>query len=303
MVVTGASGYVGTHIVDALLGAGHQVLALSRRPVPERPGLRWLHWDLTQTAPSDLPEATAVVHAAAHVNDWDPWPVQQRVTVNGTARVLAAFPTARIVLVSSCSVYPLVKGLVDESVPPTTRPLSPYPRAKIAQEELVGARPGSLILRPHAVYGPGDPTLLPRLSAARVFGRFLVPSGRRTLVHLTHVDLLAAACVAAVERPEVTGIVNVADADALPALDIVRAISTANGWPERPLLLGEALTWTIAVALEAWGHASPARKHPLLTRYSASHVARSRIFVTTRLDRDLGVAPTAPRLSTWTLEP
>lgn len=301
--VTGASGYVGGHIVDALLAAGHEVVAVSRRPVPERPGLRWRHWDLTDPAPSDLPEARVVVHAAAHVNDWDPWPIQQAVTVEGTRRVLAAFPDARVVLVSSCSVYPLIRGRIDESVPPTTHPLSPYPRAKIAQEELVAARDGSIILRANAVYGPGDPTLLPRLSSARLFGRLLVPGDAGTLLHLTHVDLLAAACVAAVERPEATGMVNVVDAEPLPALEIVRRVSAANGWTEPPFVVGERCTWALASVLELVGHLSPGRKHPLLTRYSASQVARSRVFTTDRLTRALGIVPAPSRLSTWTTKP
>ena len=180
----------------------------------------------------------------------------------------------------------------------SARPLSPYVRAKIAQEDLVSARPDAVILRPHAVYGPGDPTLLPRLAGARRFGRLLVPANRGTLIHLTHVELLARAVRAAVESG-VQGPVNVADAAPLRADELAAGLVAANGWEEAPLFLGEATAWAMATVLEPVARLTRRRKPPLLTRYAASHVARSRTFSVERLRKQLGIDPAPSRLDTW----
>ena len=146
VAVTGASGFVGGVVVGHLLAAGHDVVALSRRPVPERPGTR-----APAVGPRDRrscgrpdrrrrrarrgPRRRVVPVVRAHV----------AVTVRGTEAVLDTWPTARVVLISSASVYPLrgagrPKWILTEDDAPTRRPLSSYSRAKIAQEEIVLAR-------------------------------------------------------------------------------------------------------------------------------------------------------------------
>ncbi|KRC89551.1 hypothetical protein ASE25_08150 [Terrabacter sp. Root85] len=304
VAVTGASGFVGAAVVDRLLERGHEVLALSRRPVRARPGLVHRPWDLTTGVLPDPSPVDVVVHAAARVDEWAPRAVHDAVTVGGTRAVLATWPRARVVLVSSCSVYPLRPPagsghVFTEDVPVTTHHLSSYSRAKADQERLVLGRAGSVVLRPHAVHGPGDPTLLPRLERARRRGRLLCPGSADTLVHLTDVRLVADAAVAASESACGTAVLNVADDHALPLAVVAAGVAKANGWPERPLLTGAGVAWAAALALEATARLTRASTPPLLTAYAVSHLAVTRVFDTTRLREQLGVLPAATDLSRW----
>ncbi|MCU1537643.1 MAG: hypothetical protein JWP82_1994, partial [Humibacillus sp.] len=263
------------------------------------------------------PPVDVVVHAAAHVDEWSPWALHDAVTVGGTRAVLDTWPRARLVLISSASVYPLRsrdrgrrKGQVlSEDDAPTRRPLSSYARAKIAQEQLVRLRSDAVVLRPHAVHGPGDTTLLPRLSRARRHGRLLCPGGAQTLVHLTDVGLLAAAVVAACEvtepRPTTPAplCLNVADAEPLTLREVATGVAAANGWPERPLFTGSPAAWATALACEGAAHLVHARSAPLLTAYAVSHLAVSRTFATARMTAELGVVPRPTDLSRWVLSP
>lgn len=304
VAVTGASGFVGGAVLDLLLSRGHDVLALSRRAVAPRAGLEHRRWDLTTGLLADPPSVDVVVHAAAHVDEWAPWGVHQAVTVAGTRAVLTTWPGARVVLVSSCSVYPLrapraPRHLLTEDVPATRHPLSAYSRAKAAQERLVLDRAGAVVLRPHAVHGPDDPTLLPRLARARRRGRLMCPGGPDTLVHLTDVRLVAEAVAAACEIPCRTKVLNVADAQPLRLAAVAEGVADANGWSERPLFTGSAAAWAAALALEGAARLSRASTPPLLTAYAVSHLAVSRAFDTTLLRERLGVVPGATDLSRW----
>lgn len=304
VAVTGASGFVGGAVLDLLLARGHDVLALSRRPVAARPGLEHRQWDLTSGALPDAPNVDVVLHAAAHVDEWDPWAVHRAVTVGGTRAVLSTWPTARVVLVSSCSVYPLraprpPREVLTEDVAPTRRHLSAYSRAKAAQERLVLDRPGTVVLRPHAVHGPGDPTLLPRLARARRRGRLVCPGDPDALVHLTDVRLVAEAAVAACEIPCDARILNVADAEPLSLATVAAGVAAANGWTERPLFTGAPTAWAAALALEGAARLLRASTPPLLTAYAVSHLAVSRVFGTDLLRQQLGVEPRATDLSRW----
>lgn len=304
VAVTGASGFVGGAVLDLLLARGHDVVSFSRRPVEPRPGLEHRRWDLTTGPLTEPPTVDVVVHAAAHVDEWDRWAVHESVTVGGTRAVLATWPAARVVLISSCSVYPLraprpPRHVLTEDVPATRHHLSSYSRAKAAQEQLVLERHGSVVLRPHAVHGLGDPTLLPRLDRARRRGRLVCPGGPDTLVHLTDVRLVAEAAVTACEIPCGTTIFNVADAEPLPLASVATGVAHANGWDVRPLFTGSLAAWGAALVLEGSARLVRASTPPLLTAYAVSHLALSREFDTTLLRQRLGVEPGPTDLSRW----
>ena len=299
VVVTGASGFVGSAAAAALAGAGWQVTGTGRRVRPpvldER--VDYHRWDVTDGPAAAPPVAADVVlHCACAVDDWQPYRQQAVVTVGGTAAALAAWPDARLVQMSSASVYPAWRrGTVAEADGPACRWVGGYPRAKSAAEAVV-ARAGragrsTLILRPHAVYGPGDPTLLPRLVAAVRAGGLVVPGSAHTLMHLTSVRTLAAACVAACGS-DVQGVVNVADARPLPlgvALDA--ALTAVLGCPPRRRHLPLAAARPLGAVLEALARITGRADPPVLTRYLVSQLAVSRVLDLTRLRHDLGVDP------------
>src|SRR5690606_3292145 len=116
VAVTGASGFVGSAVLRDLREHGHEVLAFSRRPVA---GVPWRAWDLESGPLPEPVEVDAVVHAGARVGEAGTPGQFHRATVAGTAAVLDSFPGARVVHISSGSVFdpfvPTVTGREEEA--------------------------------------------------------------------------------------------------------------------------------------------------------------------------------------------
>ncbi len=309
VAVTGASGFVGSAACTALVAAGHEVFGYGRRPRPLHlvAQARYARWDISRGPLLDPPCVDVVLHCAAEMDDWAPLARQRRTTVVGTVAVLDTWPDARLVHVSSASVYPPWRqGVVSEHDGPSRRHVGPYSRAKAEAEAVVAQRASRgaavLVLRPHAVYGPGDPTLLPRLLAAVRSTRsgrqvLVVPGPASTLIHLTSLDLLAHACRVACESGA-TGTVNVADAGPLrlgQALDAV--FVAATGSAPRRVHLPRVLARALASVAEAAARLRHREQAPVLTRYAVSHLAVSRVLDLTRLREKLGIDPAATDLS------
>ncbi|MFF0374370.1 NAD-dependent epimerase/dehydratase family protein [Actinoplanes missouriensis] len=206
VAVTGASGFCGGVVARAAAAAGATVVCLGRRPGPVG---EHRYWDATRTAP-DLTGTDLVLHLAAAVGDPPPGRAAEAafhaVNVDGTARLLASAGARTVVWVSSASVYaPVGSEPVREDHP--LGGLTAYGRTKAAGERLA-LQAGAVVLRPRAVYGPGDPHLLPRLSRAVRGGRALLP-GPDIPLSLTAVENLADACLTA--RAWKPGAYNIAD--------------------------------------------------------------------------------------------
>jgi nucleoside-diphosphate-sugar epimerase len=295
--VTGATGFIGGHLVRRLAAAGHEVVALGRRPDAAVAGAgRYLAWDLGSAAapPQDLEHVDAVVHPAAHVLDWGPWDTFDRVTVEGTRRLIDVIGPARLIVIGSASVYDPFRGHLRarEEEAPVARYRNGYGRSKAMQERLVRARrPDALVLRPRLVYGRGDRTLLPRLVAARRLGFLPLPGGGRHLTSVTHVDSLADAVVAGLDRPHVAGPVNVTDAQPVMARQMIADALAALGLRTRILDLPTPLAWPLAAAVEGLHRGLRRPGRPAVTTYTVGHLAWPFVLDTTRLGRDLGIRP------------
>ena len=177
ILVTGAAGFVGSHLAEALVGGGHDVVGLDAfidyypRPIKERnlvalrrdPRFALIEADLRH---DDLGPALdgveAVVHAAAMAGlprSWTEFRSYMDCNLLGTQRLLEAARTAavgRFVHISTSSVYGL-DAVGDETTP--TRPISPYGVTKLAAENLVLAFVDSFgfpasILRYFSIFGP-----------------------------------------------------------------------------------------------------------------------------------------------------
>jgi 2-alkyl-3-oxoalkanoate reductase len=269
IVVTGASGFCGAAVARAAAAAGHEVVSVGRRPGPV--GVH-LHWDAESGDHPHLAGADAVIHLAAAVGDPGRAPAVERrfhrINVDATARLLDAAAGRPVVHVSSASVYApgVHSGPVDEDGPIRDQHTA-YGRTKAIGDRLAVGY-GAVVLRPRAVYGPGDPHLLPRLRRAVRAGRALLP-GPDTRMSLTAVENLADACVAALGWK--SGPYNIADAHPYPRDATIRAVLKA-----RPLHLPVPLV-NAAAAL-----AAKVRKAPTLTPYAVDQLANGLVLDLTR---------------------
>lgn len=235
IAVTGATGFVGGRLVAYFASQGHTVLAFGRRAAADwPPGVSYTAWDIT-TVPLPVHEdIDVVIHCAGSIADWGAYPEMYAANVTGTQHVLAAFRRARqFIHVSSSSVYdPFVpKVRIREDAPPATRYLNAYGATKALAEQVVlqSAHPNRAIVRPRAVYGPGDTSLLPRLLRAKKFGRFLVLGDGHNEISLTHIDNFCDLIGLMVGRELDGEIFNVADARSGRIDDIMTAFVAAMG--------------------------------------------------------------------------
>jgi 2-alkyl-3-oxoalkanoate reductase len=307
VVITGASGFVGGALCRAAAAAGYEVLALGRRPKVDPAsigGAPYLSWDLADSAaPPTLPDRFArphaVIHCAGLATDWARPEEFHYGNVLTTKGVLAVFPdAARFVHMSTASVYDPDRPTVmaRESEADGVEHPDAYGRSKATAEACVlQARPEAAILRPHAVYGPGDTTLLPRLLQAvrqtpRGLRLFAVGDGRQRL-SLTSIDNLTSACLLAVDS-QASGVFNITDSEPVVLDDVLREVLAARGIPATPVYLPRALALSLATAAELVARTIPSSgRPPRLTTYAARHLAYERTLDLTAARTQLGFRP------------
>jgi 2-alkyl-3-oxoalkanoate reductase len=297
IVVTGASGFVGGTVATALADDGHEVVGTGTRTDGwSHPVGRYVRWELPGAPPRVLQTGSvdAVVHAAAIADDWADAERIRAVNVEGTRSVIDAFRTARIVHVSSSSVSgsgPCV-DLPESAVPPVRYPAA-YGATKAAAERVVlSARPDAVVLRPHAVYGPGDTTLMPRILDAARGGRLVLPNGGRSLHSFTHVRTVVDAVRLALDPAVPGGPVAIGDAEPMLLSDAVTAMLRARGAAVRIVAVPEWVALLAATLAERRARRTGTR--PRITRYAVMQLAREHTY---RLDRArdvLGLRP--PRI-------
>ena len=186
LAVTGGTGFVGARLLEAAVGAGHTVRALTRRPQNARAGVDWVKGSL---ADRDVLEelvggSDAVIHVAGVINAPDAAGFDAG-NVQGTLAMLAAATaagTTRFVHVSSLAAR--------------EPKLSLYGASKARSEALVeGSGLDWAIVRPPAVYGPGDRETLDLFRMAKRGLVLLPPKGRISLIHADDLARLLLALV------------------------------------------------------------------------------------------------------------
>ncbi len=255
VAVTGASGFCGGYLARAI---GADVVCLGRRPGPVG---THRFWDAT-LGPPDLSTVDGVVHVAAAVGDPRDGaePAFGAVNVDGTARLLDAAAGRPVVYVSSASVYdPRVDRSRVTEEHPVGGHLNAYGRTK-AEGERLALDAGAVVLRPRAVYGIGDPHLVPRLRSRVRHGILALP-GPDVRLSLTAVENLTAACLAALHWAP--GAYNVADPEPYPRDATVAAVLAALGVPVRVVHVPRRLVDALARATSGTA----------LTRYAVDQLA------------------------------
>ncbi|MFI2073652.1 NAD-dependent epimerase/dehydratase family protein [Streptomyces triculaminicus] len=213
ILVTGGSGFLGQALCRRLLAAGHTVRAFHRHHDPELAALG-VEQRLGDIRDADAVRRAvagheAVLHTAARVAPGGAPARFHDVNVTGTRHVLDACRRHGVGTLIHTSSPSVVLGEDDidggdESLPYARDPLGPYPASKIAAECLVltanGPGLATASLRPHCIWGPGDPHFVPRLLRAARCGVFPLPGGGRKRLDTVHIDNAAHAHLLALDR-------------------------------------------------------------------------------------------------------
>lgn len=302
VLVTGATGFLGRYVVRRLLADGDTVWALGRNWADSadlvQAGALPIQADLRDRAAviAACARADAVIHAGALSAPWGRWADFQAINVGGTRNVLAGCQThavSRLVYVSSPSV--VFSGHdhrnMTEDAPYPAVPASLYSASKRDAEIIIRASSvPAVIVRPKALFGPGDTALLPRVVRAAQAGRLPQIGDGCNEVDLTYVDNVAHALALALRAPAAIGNTYHITNDAHPRLwDVVRQVLRDLGVTSRLRRRPLAMMLLAARALETVAMLSG--REPLLTTYTVRILARTQTYDISAAKRDLGYAP------------
>ena len=188
LAVTGGTGFVGSHLIDVALAGGHEVKALTRREQPAREGVEWISGDLSSRDALEklVSDADAVIHVAGTINAPNAAGFEKG-NVQGTLAMLAAATAGGI------------RRFVHVSSLAAREPkLSLYGASKAKAEELVHSSGLDwAIVRPPAVYGPGDKETLELFRMAKLGLMLMPPKGRVSVIHADDLSKLFIALAAA----------------------------------------------------------------------------------------------------------
>lgn len=308
-LITGGGGFLGGAIARLLRARGEAVRSFARGDYPA------LRAAGVETVRGDLSDRDAVAHAvagcdvvfhvAAKAGIWGARRDFERANVDGTRNVIEACRSAgvrRLVFTSSPSVVFNGRDMegVDESVPYPDHYDADYPATKARAERMVlganGPALATVALRPHLIWGPGDPHLVPRILERGRSGRLRRIGPGNPRVDSVYVDNAAEAHVLAADRLAAGSAVAgrayfVSQGEPWPLWDLVNAILRAGGVspversvPESLALAGGTLCETAFRLLRLPGE-------PPMTRFLARELSTAHWFDITAARRDLGYAP------------
>lgn len=314
-LVTGGGGFLGRALVERLLERGVAVTTLARGDYPELRvlGVRALRGDVADAR--DVRGAVegqdVVFHVAAKAGVWGPDEEYERANVVGTRHVLDAVLDAgvpRLVHTSSPSV--VFDGHdhrhAGQDLPYPRRFLAAYPRTKAAAEVLVLRADGAplaghgertlatVALRPHLVFGPRDPHLVPRLLERAARRQLAIVGDGTNEVSLTYVDNAAAAHLAAADALAVSSspargkAYFVANREPVRLWAWIGELLREAGLPPVTRRVPKSLAYAAGAVLEHLHRLRRAPGEPRMTRFVALQLATTHTYDLTPLERDTG---------------
>jgi len=303
-LVTGGTGFLGGHLVAALLARGDEVVAMGRDrdkcAALEQTGVTTIRCDLCnpEAVTAGLEGVGVVFHAAALSSPWGTYRDFHAANTAATENVFRAAlqnGVRRVVFVSSPSVT--FDGgdqvLTNETEPYARRFLSPYQTTKKLAEDVANQfreKIEVVIIRPKAIYGPGDNALVPRLIAAARGGRLRQIGDGTNLVDLTYVGNVVDALLLAAGSSRASGRTYlITNGEHVPLWPVLCRVLDSAGFHGklRAVPMPVALA---AAALMEW-RAQWTRVEPTFTRYTVAVLGRTQTYSIEAARRDLGYAP------------
>ncbi len=304
-IVTGATGFLGSHLVSILEEKHYDILALGRDTKKAAAlisdTIRFKSVDITDIHSLDaaFESADIVFHCAALSSVWGRPEDFDLINVEGTRNVLhccESYSVKRIVYVSSTSVYfdYRNKTNIKESENLIHNFVNDYARTKFQAEKLLLAerkKTEVVIIRPRGIIGDGDTSIMPRILRIADKGFFpLINKGQAT-IDLTYVKNVAHALILAGEKMNIDGkCFNISNHEPLSIRELLQKVF--NKRKKRCLLVPVSYKFMYGLA---WLLESIARNfslsEPSITRYSVGLLAKTQTLNTDAAKNELGYEP------------
>lgn len=308
-LVTGGGGFLGGRIVDMLRQRGDAVTVLGRSVYPHlaAKGVRCIQADVrdAQAVRAACDGMDVVFHAAAIPGVWGKRSFFWGINVDGTRNVIDGCRQAgvpKLVYSSSPSVVfgPGAICGVDESEPYSTRFLAIYPETKAAAERLVleanGDQLATVAIRPHLIWGPGDPHLIPRIVARAKAGQLRQVGDGKNLVDVTYIDNAAEAHLLAFDALHSGAACAgrayfISQGAPVTFWPWINEILVAIGVPTAERRVSYRVAYCLGGLLELIHGLFRSAREPRMTRFVAHQLALSHYFNIDAAKRDIGYHP------------
>ena len=305
--ITGATGFVGTHLVNANLSKGNSVIAFV---LPEDPELINLQDKNVEIIYGDIrnyedikkglnDSIDIVFHCAAFVSDWGKREIFEQVMINGTENVCQTASEAKVkrfVKISTNDVFGLDESKVMDETFPLITWNEPYPDTKIIAEEIAWKYykeknlPVTMVY-PCWIFGPGDKTFVPHLADA-VLKKEMIFMRRNAIVWPTYIENLIDLLMLISEDNRAVG--NgylVHDGESTTLEEFTNSLAKSINAKEITLHISYWLAYVVAVVMEFFGKIFNQKERPLLTTYTVKNLGSRLRFSIDKAKRELNWTP------------
>lgn len=321
--VTGGGGFLGYAIVQVLLGKGYDVVTYSRtrHAALDKLSVKQYQGNLTDldSILKAMKGCEAVFHVAAKTGIWGSYHTFHETNVTGTENIIKACLEAGVrYLIYSSSASVIYKGNAegdDESLPYPDKFEAYYPLTKaIAEKAVLKANNDGLVtcaIRPHLIWGPGDPHFLPRLFAKQKAGKLRIIGDKDCLVDTTYIDNAANAHILALEtmlrHPDLIGgkPYFISQGEPIPVHDFINRLLATGGLPPVTKHINPGLALAAGWLLERVYRLLHISSEPPLTLFLARQLSTAHWYNISAARKELGYTPAISisegmeRLMTW----
>ena len=308
ILVTGATGFLGQALAIELSNHGHHVVGTGRNIkkgiVLESKGVSFVQADLSNA--QQMEELCCgkdwIFHCGALSSVWGKREDFWRSNVQGTRNIVQGSlrqRVQRLIHISSPSIYFRFAHVEDihEDASLPSKFINTYTASKYAAEEevLLGARSGldCVILRPRAIYGPGDTSIFPRILRSLADGRLPIIGKGHNKTDLSYVDNVVHACVCAAKAslPHSGRAYNITDGTPIMLWPLLTHIAEELKLPvPRKKRSARLMRW-LARSMETVHRIATPEKEPMLTEYGVGLLSCTCTLNIERAKRELGYSP------------
>jgi 2-alkyl-3-oxoalkanoate reductase len=307
LLITGATGFVGSHLAETCVQRGMNVRTIARpnsdTKLLESLGVTILRGDLADAtlARRAVEEIDAVVHCAAKVGDWGPVEEFRAVNVEGLRHLLDACKGSmvqRFVYLSTLGVYAARNHQgTDEREPLPETHIDGYTQSKVEAEKLAlkyyhEFEVPVVVLRPGFIYGPRDRTLLPKLIENLRLRKFRYIGGGKGAMNSIYVGNLVDAILLALNNPDAIGkIYNLTDGETVSKRRFIETLVTGLDLPQPTKSVPVWLARIVANVMERRARKKGKTDPPVLTQARLKLFGLNLDFSIEKAKSELGYTP------------